>query len=263
MLLVPGDLSYADYWQPRWDSFGRLVSSLASQRPWMVTTGNHDVELIPGINISFKAYNARWHMPFEQSGSTSNQYYSFNVASAGVHVIMLGSYTGFDQNSNQYLWLQGDLQSVNRSKTPWVFVLLHAPWYNTNSAHQGEFESVGMKASMEKLLFSTGKVDVIFAGHVHAYERFARVYDGQANNCAPMYINIGDGGNREGLATKYMDPQPAISLFREASFGHGQLQVFNETTALWSWNRNQDDESVIADSIWLSSLASTPACGTS
>jgi hypothetical protein len=48
VLLLPGDLSYADFVQPRWDSFGRLVEPLASARPWMVTTGNHEIEKLPG-----------------------------------------------------------------------------------------------------------------------------------------------------------------------------------------------------------------------
>jgi hypothetical protein len=29
-----------------------------------------------------------------------------------------------------------------------------------------------------------------------------RVYDNEANPCGPVYITIGDGGNREGLALK-------------------------------------------------------------
>ena len=35
-----------------------------------------------------------------------------------------------------------------------------------------------------------------------------------------MYINIGDGGNREGL-NDFLDPQPAWSAVREPSYGHG------------------------------------------
>ncbi|KAJ0028407.1 hypothetical protein Pint_35948 [Pistacia integerrima] len=196
VFLLPGDLSYADTQQPLWDSFGRLVEPYASSRPWMVTEGNHEIETFPIIQPhGFKAYNARWRMPYEESGSSSNLYYSFDVS--GTHIIMLGSYTDFDADSAQYKWLQADLSKIDRKKTPWVIALLHAPWYNTNSAHQGEGES--MRKSMEDLLYKA-RVDIIFAGHVHAYERFTRIYDNKADPCGPMYITIGDGGNREGLA---------------------------------------------------------------
>ncbi|CAN1772062.1 Probable purple acid phosphatase 20 [Linum perenne] len=258
MLLLPGDLSYADTWQPLWDSFGRIVEPLASQRPWMVTQGNHEVEKIPLIHKTpFTAYNARWRMPYEESGSTSNLYYSFDVA--GAHVIMLGSYTDFDPSSPQYKWLQSDLAHVDRSKTPWLFALVHAPWYSTNTAHRGEAESVDMKNYMEGVLYDA-RVDVVFAGHVHAYERFGRVYKDNANDCGPIYITIGDGGNREGLATNYMDPQPEISKFREASFGHGQLKVVNATHTQWTWHRNDDGDNVASDSTWITSLSSKSSC---
>ncbi|KAE9590846.1 putative Acid phosphatase [Lupinus albus] len=258
MLLLPGDLSYADFVQNLWDSFGRLVDPLASQRPWMVTQGNHEVEKIPMVhNEPFTAYNARWKMPYEESGSDSNLYYSFDVA--GVHVIMLGSYTDFDSESKQYKWLQEDLKKVNRKNTPWLVVLVHAPWYNSNTAHQGEKESVNMKASMEDLLYQA-RVDVIFEGHVHAYERFTRVYKEKDDKCGPIYINIGDGGNREGLATEYINPKPTISLFREANFGHGTLEIFNATHALWNWHKNDNDEAVVSDSVWLTNLSLETTC---
>lgn len=111
-------------------------------------------------------------MPYEESGSTSNLYYSFNVF--GVHIIMLGSYTEFEPGSDQYQWLENDLKKVDRKTTPWLMAVVHAPWYNTNEAHQGEKESVNMKESMETLLYKA-RVDLVFAGHVHAYERFVSV----------------------------------------------------------------------------------------
>ncbi|GJT58041.1 probable purple acid phosphatase 20 [Tanacetum coccineum] len=92
VFILPGDLSYADTIQPSWDSFGCLVEPLASRRPWMVTPGDHDVEKIPATDTNpFTAYNARWHMPYENSSSFSNLYYSFEVSK--VHVTMLSSYT--------------------------------------------------------------------------------------------------------------------------------------------------------------------------
>lgn len=163
-------MSYADTNQKSWDSFGQLAQPLAGSRPWMVTHGNHEVEKIPVVHREkFTAYNARWVMPFEESGSSSNLYYSFEAG--GVHVLMLGSYADFEPGSDQFRWLQADLGKVDRSKTPWLIGIVHAPWYNTNEAHQGEYESTGMKASMEELLFRA-RVDAVFAGHVHAYERF-------------------------------------------------------------------------------------------
>jgi hypothetical protein len=104
VMIYTGDLSYADYYQPLWDSFGELVSPLARERPWMVTEGNHEMEKIPLLMEGFRSYNARWSMPFAESGSTSNLYYSFEVA--GCHILMLGSYADYGPTSAQYKWLQ-------------------------------------------------------------------------------------------------------------------------------------------------------------
>eukprot|EP00262_Sarcandra_glabra_P011340 TRINITY_DN2722_c0_g2_i1.p1 TRINITY_DN2722_c0_g2~~TRINITY_DN2722_c0_g2_i1.p1 ORF type:complete len:442 (-),score=8.10 TRINITY_DN2722_c0_g2_i1:147-1472(-) len=256
VLLLPGDLSYADSQQPLWDSFGRLVEPLASRRPWMVTQGNHETEAFPIINChAFKSYNSRWRMPYEQSGSTSNLYYSFDIS--GSHIIMLGSYTDFGVGSDQYKWLQSDLAKVDRATTPWLIALLHAPWYNTNTAHQGEGES--MREAMEDLLYKA-RVDAIFVGHVHAYERFTRVYNNSANPCGPVHVTIGDGGNREGLASSFKEPPSSLSLFREASFGHGRLRVLNATHAHWSWHRNDDSDSTVRDQVWLKNLHASGSC---
>ncbi|KAL3628318.1 Purple acid phosphatase 22 [Castilleja foliolosa] len=256
VLLLPGDLSYADAQQPLWDSFGRLVQPYASTRPWMVTQGNHELEAFPIIYPhGFEAYNARWQMPHQESRSTSNLYYSFDVT--GAHIIMLGSYADFDSSSDQYGWLKADLSSIDRKVTPWVFVLIHAPWYSSNLAHKGEGES--MRKAMEKMLYDA-RVDVVFAGHVHAYERFTRVFDNKVDQCGPMHVTIGDGGNREGLAMLFESPCPSISVYREPSFGHGRLRVVNASHAHWSWHRNNDNDSVVADGIWLESFASSAAC---
>ncbi|XP_037477758.1 purple acid phosphatase 22-like [Triticum dicoccoides] len=262
MLLVPGDLAYADTQQPLWDTFGRFVQEHASRRPWMVTEGNHEVEAgmaLPGLPGPFVAYTTRWRMPHEESGSTSALYYSFDAAGGAVHVVMLGSYAAFNSTSEQYGWLARDLARVDRRATPWLVVLLHAPWYNTNAAHAGEGEA--MRKAMERLLYEA-RVDVVFSGHVHAYERFARIYDNEANPCGPVHITIGDGGNREGLAFDFQKNHKLarLSLMREASFGHGRLSVVNATAARWAWHRNDDADSTVRDELWLESLAANGAC---
>jgi hypothetical protein len=39
---------------------------------------------------------------------------------------------------------------------------------------------------------------VLMSWHVSSLQ--TRVYNNEANPCGPVYITIGDGGNREGLA---------------------------------------------------------------
>jgi len=66
------------------------------------------------------------------------------------------------------MWLKEELKRVEREKTPWLIVLMHVPLYNSNGAHYMEGESM---RSVFESWFIEYKVDVIFAGHVHAYER--------------------------------------------------------------------------------------------
>jgi hypothetical protein len=47
-------------------------------------------------------------------------------------------------------------------------------------------------------VFARYGVDLVFNGHVHAYERTHPMYRYKVDNCGPMYVTIGDGGNIEG-----------------------------------------------------------------
>jgi hypothetical protein len=79
---------------------------------------------------TFEAYKARFRMPLatDSSGASAAQlWYSIDIAS--VHWIILSSYSAYDSSSAQYTWLQNDLTTLNRTNTPWVFVIIHAPWY--------------------------------------------------------------------------------------------------------------------------------------
>jgi len=266
-----GDLSYADGYQPRWDTYGRLIEPLASRVPWMTNSGNHEVELELGPNSKdrqFLAYNTRYHMPPLTdpalppkeliSEGSNNNFYSFTHGS--VRWIMLGSYVDFTATSTQYAWLKAELAKIDRSETPWLFVGAHAPWYNTNSAHSMEYEGDGMRLAMEHLVYAAA-ADLLFFGHVHSYERTFPVNQMKRDDCGPTYIVIGDGGNREGIAGPFLEPQPHWSAFREGSYGHGTVEVFNSTHAVWKWRRNQDGVAEVADELWLDKTRRPKSCG--
>lgn len=104
-------------------------------------------------------------------------------------------------------------------------------------------------------------VSMTSSQQVHAYERSNRVYNYTLDQCGPVHIVVGDGGNREKMAITHADEpgncpepgstpdpymggfcafnfssgpaagkfcwdrQPDYSAFRESSFGHGILEV--------------------------------------
>jgi acid phosphatase type 7 len=261
-VLFVGDLSYSDNFpnhdNVRWDTWGRFVERSVAYQPWIWTVGNHEIDFAPEIGETkpFKPYSHRYHTPYKASQSTSPFWYSIKRASA--HIIVLASYSAYGKYTPQYQWLEQELPKVNRAETPWLIVLMHSPWYNSNNQHYMEGETMRV---MYEPWFVKYKVDVVYAGHVHAYERTERVSNIAYNvvngictpikdQSAPVYITIGDGGNLGGLETNMTEPQPEYSAFREASFGHAIFDIMNRTHAHYSWHRNQDGYSVEADSHW-------------
>ena len=185
-------------------------------------------------------------MPF-QGRKDGCMYFSYEVGPA--HVISLASFYpgGFGAASPLVAWLKGDLAAIDRSKTPWVLVSLHAPWYNSNTAHQGDGE--GMRQALEGML-AAGGVAAFFTGHVHSYERSLPVLNNRvvAPGAGPVHFNIGDAG--AGLYTSWK-ATPAWSAFHSAQFGHGELALLNATHAHWTWHRNADAETVVADEVFV------------
>jgi len=236
VVLFAGDLSYADGFGPRWDSFGRLFERLGASTPMAYCPGNHE----DGMGEGHVHYKERYPMKFaaQASGSSNPLFWSRNLGP--LHVISLNSYAQSHPSSSMHRWLKKDLASFNRSKTPWLVVMMHSPWYNSNKGHIGE--SIPMKGHMESLFYDHG-VNVVLSGHVHSYERTKNIYQNDTNPCGPVYLNLGDGGNREGPYTNWLpgstpgSRRPSWTAFRQGSFGVAELEVANSTHAKFKWSR--------------------------
>ncbi|KAL0314638.1 UNVERIFIED_CONTAM: Purple acid phosphatase 2 [Sesamum angustifolium] len=261
-LLFVGDLSYADSYplhdNTRWDTWGRFIERSAAYQPWIWTAGNHEIDFVPEIGETkpFKPYKHRFFVPYRASQSTSPLWYSIKRASA--YIIVISSYSAYGKYTPQNKWIENELPKVNRTETPWLIVLMHCPMYSSYVHHYMEGETMRV---MYEPWFVKYKVDVVFAGHVHAYERSERISNIRYNvvngfctpvsdDSAPVYITIGDGGNQEGLVKEMTQPQPEYSAYREASYGHGIFDIKNRTHAYFGWHRNQDGFAVEADSLW-------------
>jgi predicted MPP superfamily phosphohydrolase len=240
-LIHSGDISYANDDQKYWDIWGNMVQPFASQVPWMVAVGNHEI-----LDDLFVAYQYRFTMPStEANAPEGNLFYSFNYGN--VHVIPLSSeFPEYWHIDEQYQWLENDLKNVDRKQTPWIISLWHSPWYCSNKDHYGSGDD--MRDSYEDLFYKY-KVDLVVNGHVHAYERTKPVYKGKVTPDAPVYITNGIGGTEEGLATRWYT-QPNWSVYRQShSWGFGAITIFNSTHLHWEMRR--DNDTMVEDEFWL------------
>ncbi|KAI3847868.1 hypothetical protein MKX03_002338, partial [Papaver bracteatum] len=127
----------------------------------------------------------------------------------------------FLPGGDQYNFIKHDLETVNRTKTPFVVVQGHRPMYTTSD----EYRDAPLRSRMlehYKPLFVNNKVTLEVWGHVHRYESFTGVhYDW-------------DGGTRLANLMDTPDqvfpifPQPEISLFRTGEFGYTRLFATKE-----------------------------------
>ena len=101
---------------------------------------------ITAISTKYRFSGHPTPTPYNQDGV---MYYSFEAGPA--HVISLSSFYpgGFDASSPLTQFLTADLAKVDRSTTPWLIVMIHAPWYNSNTAHQGDGED--MRVALEQV----------------------------------------------------------------------------------------------------------------
>lgn len=211
-------------WQPKWDVWSQLFEPLLARVPLLHTNGNHEIEgdlnaLLAPTGTRMRSYNARFPVPQtperRDNGPTSfspatvankweNLYYAVEVPGVfkAIHITSFSFQQPMTASEEQYTWLKAELAKTDRSKTPWLLVNWHSPWYNTYATHFKENEA--MRQAYEGLLLQYN-VDIEFHGHVHAYERKTPIANNAVNTCGPVSITIGDGGNIEGTYKDFID----------------------------------------------------------
>lgn len=88
--LIAGDLSYADGFQPYWDSWGRMVESLLSSRPFMAAPGTiSHFYFLPFAHIISQLANREGILPFKltllQQVTTKSKRISWKILAALSH----------------------------------------------------------------------------------------------------------------------------------------------------------------------------------
>ncbi|XP_008647155.2 probable inactive purple acid phosphatase 24 [Zea mays] len=161
-----------------WDFFLNLIAPVASRVPYMTAIGNHERDYVESGSVYVTpdsggecgvAYESYFRMP---AVSKDKPWYSIEQGS--VHFVVMSTEHKWSEMSKQYKWMNQDLSSINRSRTPWIIFIGDRPMY---SSHVGIPVNVDLTfvASVEPLLLKH-QADLVFFGHVHNYERTCAIY---------------------------------------------------------------------------------------
>jgi predicted phosphodiesterase len=202
IILVPGDIVYdngtiADYKTKFWPIYNALKADsvgvpLMRSIPFVGAVGNHDadsryLDKQPDALAYYHYWDQPLNGPTSKEGSAitpvlkgsaankkafyegaGNRYptmanFSFNYGNA--HWTVLDADTYVDWTDSVLVnWVKQDLASSKDMQ--WHFVLYHHPGFSSSLDH---FEQQQMRLLAP--VFEQGKVDVVFNGHVHNYQR--------------------------------------------------------------------------------------------
>ncbi|TDH66167.1 uncharacterized protein CCR75_009508 [Bremia lactucae] len=304
-LVIVGDFSYANGEHLQWDNWFRSQQNLSSVIPLTGINGNHETITSAGhLNMypfpedreleaeNYLGYLQRVYTPITEAAKTAlHTWYSIDIGlihcvflddytgSRGVNMSIVGTKSWLADRNDQLEWLKVDLQSVDRSVTPWVVVMKHNPFYNTWNIHDcqcsptifdidsadaakcwnGQYYSgivywepqCGLMAKLEDV-FSANRVNVVISGHVHAYERTAKIYKNKEDaEKGVYYVTTGSGGNYEGHAGPRIPSSkiPSWSLAaNNVTFGGSRIIATRDSFRfLWFANDLDTKEAVPTD----------------
>ena len=165
--------------------------------PILAIPGNHDGDVIDTSVPSLAAFVENFcstgpHLSSEAGDSgrdtmtQPNVYWTLDTPFA----TFIGLYTNVPEggwmDNTQISWLQSELTAAPQNKA--LIVSMHHPIYSADVYHSG---SAYMHTILDQAIQNSGRMpDIVYAGHVHNYQRYTRTLNGRAI----PYIVAGAGG---------------------------------------------------------------------
>ncbi len=195
LLLNAGDFT-GNSGAAQYNTYFNLERPLLNHTVLYPAIGNHDIDTM-----------SYWYRFFALPGN--ERYYSVRCGNSAFYC--LNAFESLGSSSSQYQWLLAALRAD--SADPEVrhrFAWFHYPPYTTSTVYSGYTEARQYACP----LFERYGVDVVFCGHVHAYEHSA------VNGV--HYITTGGGGAT--LSTGWNAVQP-WTVYREACYEFVRVDV--------------------------------------
>lgn len=175
IVISTGDLTMRGGTRDGWvTEFDRPLAPMLRNAPFYPCLGNHD----DGGSSFYYQY-------FDPPDTGNLDWYSFDYGNC--HFVSINSNMPTAPGSAQHVWLEQDLAGTTQD---WIFCFFHHPPFS-EGAHNS---SLDIRANLTPL-FERYRVDVVFTGHDHDYQR--------AHMNGVQYIGTGGGGALLGFRTSW------------------------------------------------------------
>jgi len=166
-----------------WEAFRDIHGPLLKTTEYFPALGNHE--------RNSPLYYRNFGLP------DNRRWYSLDRF--GIHFVVLDSNSKLDPGSEQYKWLESDLETSGPD-AKFIIAIFHHPLFDVAGRHKSDEKKI---KRFLLPVFKRHGVSAVFSGHSHVYERFKRkgIY----------FIVTGGGGSNLDRQTR---PDPHLLKFR-------------------------------------------------
>ena len=267
-LLHVGDLAYGLGDVAVWDTWMGYIEPVSGAIPYMVSIGNHEYCYAGTSSNDPSGVDHAWNPVWRNCENDSqgecgvgtnkrfvmpnngNQVFWYSFSVGNVHIAMLSSEHDMSVGSPMGDWLIRDLDAVDRRRTPWVLVAIHRPLVETE-AYAGDYLVAQNYLKIMNPYMLASKVDVVLAGHYHAFQRSC--YVGLNYSCVEgpnggiVHYTSGAAGATLDDVGLYGDPVIEKSIL--GTFGYSVLHAPNASALRLQFFANKDNS--LLDDAWL------------
>jgi hypothetical protein len=255
-----GDISYATGYLAVWDFFMDMISPVAGSVLYLSTVGNHETDWYDSASLYSNGDSGgecgvltTTLLPMPAPATTNKPWWSYEVGM--FHFVGMSTEHDYTIGSEQYLWLENDLKSVDRTVTPWLIFGGHRAMYLNSDYGGSETSDITvmdkMILNLEPLLYKY-RVNLGFYGHNHVVQRHSavlrkeviqastEVVDANGNVVhlhedpqATVHMVVGTGGAT--FTKNALEPPPVWNEMYMYEYGYARMNAVNATYLEWEW----------------------------
>ena len=198
-LAFVGDMVGDGLHRNEWDDVFEFPKNIISQKPFMMTLGNHDTR----SGLGALMYRELFSYP-KNSPEGVNQEHTYSFTYKNALYLMIDATSPIEKQTK---WIEEQLATTTAT---WKFAIFHFPPYNFDEPYP-DIQQAWVP------LFDKYHVDMVFGGHIHYYMRSKPMNGGEVvdsyNNGTVYIISIGipsrsrDIGEEPYAAVRYGEGQ--------------------------------------------------------